>query len=288
MALVDKAYKDLTLNILSEGFSYTDPTRADVELIQLPSYQLKLDVSDGIFPILTTKDVWFKGALVELLWMLSGAIDTTFLNEHGVHIWDEDAKNFSGKNIVGRVYGAQMRTWLPPVTSAGFGDGPVDQIKNLIEGLKATPFNRRHLVVMWNPGELKAMALPPCHWSFEVIPELKGDKISFTLKWHQRSVDTFLGLPFDIVVYALIGNLIARSTGYVFKTLIGDLSNVHFYKPHMGSVLTQLSRDTNIQGPTLDVFGGCHLLNAKLDYFKLVDYNPLGRLPGKLFTQTTL
>tara|TARA_R110000796_G_scaffold236214_1_gene355509 strand:- start:85762 stop:86544 length:783 start_codon:yes stop_codon:yes gene_type:complete len=187
-----------------------------------------------------------------------------------------------------RVYGAQWRNWKGKLevksdtdnsnnhTKGSIGFSRIDQISNLIKGLRETPMGTKHIVTAWNPAELDEMALPPCHWSFEILVEplslgqrvvygkIKGHlsetdmtkycdkqnipKHQFTLKWHQRSVDTFLGLPFNIASYATLAHIIGKMTNMVPKGIIGDLSNVHIYESHMDAVNKQLRNNVNKYG----------------------------------------
>jgi thymidylate synthase len=235
MAKIDKSYHRLLTKILKEGYKYEDPNRKDVHRIEIPSYQIKHDFKDG-FPAITTKKLYFKGVTGELLWFLRGDTNIKSLLNEGINIWNKDAYNYYCKNVIsplpfeiwldnikshnlyeksadlGRVYGAQWRNWLGENTK-GFVN--LDQFSNLIKELKEIPMSTKHIVTAWNPAELDQMALPPCHWSFEILVEplsvldqtlfvkdnsKKGwtvnderPKYQFTLKWHQRSVDTFLG-----------------------------------------------------------------------------------------------
>ena len=186
------------------------------------------------------------------------------------HWWKQEgySTNYTLGDL-GRVYGAQWRNWSGIKDSE---DDPMyydikelDQFSNLIQGLKENPMGTNHIVTAWNPAELNSMALPPCHWSFEILVEpiesniaynkLEAVRIEpkipeyqFTLKWHQRSVDTFLGLPFNIASYATLAEIIENLTGMKAKGIIGDLSNVHIYEPHLDAVKKQLSNDTNKYG----------------------------------------
>lgn len=292
MALVDAKYARLAQAILDFGYTYTDPTRNNVGLRQVSSHQLILPVDKGAFPLLTTKRVWWRGVAAELLWILSGESHIRYLINQGVDIWTEDAANYKGgdSTFVGRVYGPQLRRWTDK------GNEPVDQLHRLLWNLKYTPMNRRHIVSYWNAAEIDECALPPCHWSWEIIPEpdllasmAAGEtRYNFTLKWHQRSVDAFLGLPFDIAHYAALGFLIENWTGMRFRKLIGDLSNVHFYEPHIPQVKKQLERDVGLYGPRFSLARDQTAPeDLQLTDLIITDYKPLGKLPGQLFTQTT-
>jgi len=294
MAKIDKEYHAILLKIALGGFKYEDTNRKDVFRYQIPSYTFRHDFKDG-FPAITTKKLYWKAVVGELLWFLRGDTNIKYLVDNSINIWNKDAYNYYKKNLsapyknvkdyiadinnnepnsseennynLGRIYGAQWRNW-----GDIWAGGTIDQISNLIKGLKKTPMGTRHIVTAWNPAELDDMALPPCHWSFEVLVEplslrdrtsitktryisspptereLDRDgtpKYQFTLKWHQRSVDTFLGLPFNIASYALLAHIIGKMTNMVPKGIIGDLSNVHIYEPHMPAVKLQLSRSTS-------------------------------------------
>jgi thymidylate synthase len=280
MAKIDKDYHDLLSKIKNDGFKYEDPNRKGIFRYQIPSYQMVHNFADG-FPAITTKKLYWKAVVGELLWFLRGDTNIKYLNDNNIHIWDKDANNYSKNGSIGKGYGAQWRNWTGNILNFGYGDTPhsishVDQISNLIKGLRETPMGTKHIVTAWNPAELDDMALPPCHWSFEILVEpiklskrcllssatnlisekvthLYLDKINipkyqFTLKWHQRSVDTFLGLPFNIASYATLAQIIGKLTNMVPKGIIGDLSNVHIYEPHMDAVNKQLNNNVNKYG----------------------------------------
>lgn len=230
MARIDYIYNNLVAQVLLEGQSYIDKSR-DKEILEIPHHSLDIDVTKG-FPLLTSKRVYWKAVIHELIWFLSGSQDITYLQQNNVHIWDKDAHNFEGGTHVGRIYGAQWR---------GFQGvrNRVDQIRKMVESLKSGElFNRRQIVTAWNPAELDDMALPPCHWAFQVIPTKGG----FGIKWHQRSCDVFLGIPFNIASYATLGKLLELEVGIPFTRLIGDLSCVHLYGPHIPLAEKQLQR----------------------------------------------
>lgn len=269
MAKVDKSYLDLLEYILKEGFRYEDPNRKGIYRIQVPSYTFYHEFKDG-FPKITTKDLYWKAVVGELIWFLKGDTNIKYLNENNIHIWDKDAKNFSDNGDLGPIYGAQWRRWRKP--SIKDGEESIDQLQNLIRDLKEKPLGTQHIVTAWNPSEIDKMALPPCHWSFQILvqpmehiekwdidkaitPEVgaqedscesKKAKYGFTLKWNQRSVDTFLGLPFNIASYALLAHIIAELTDMVPLAIEGNLSNVHLYEPHLDAVKKQMARSVNM------------------------------------------
>jgi thymidylate synthase len=328
MSVIDKTYHHLLQTILDDGFTYEDPNRKGINRIQIPSYTFKHDFKDG-FPAITTKKLYWKGIVGELLWFLRGNTNIKYLVDNGINIWNKDALNYSnsgklGKGPIqteeeflkdvcngtqmpgelGRVYGAQWRKWKGEVNPTfinkkGFGvvntvfdelhTTYIDQISNLIKGLKENPMGTKHIVTAWNPAELNDMALPPCHWSFEILVEpltlknrlnyfrknnSKNGTIDydnrhhqfldfhniplyqFTLKWHQRSCDSYLGIPFNIASYALLAHIIGKMTNMIPKGIIGDLSNVHIYEPHLDAVKEQLSRE-------VDKYNGNVFVNVK-------------------------
>lgn len=255
-------------------------------LTQLSSYLLDIPIRYTSIPILNSKKVYWHMIAHELIWMLSGKRSIKYLQDNKVRIWDKDVARFDPKNKTdaGRVYGVQWRDWQGPDEHRY-----VDQIAKLLHDLKERPMSRRHIVTAWNPGELDEMCLPPCHWSFEIIvrPNPAGGGYAFTLKWHQRSVDTFLGLPFDITSYAILGKLIQRETGYVFSRLIGDLSNVHIYEPHKDALAEQMSRRPRLDYPLFAIEDGADFYNLNIDDFDLSFYNPHPPIKGELITPTT-
>jgi thymidylate synthase len=189
---------------------------------------LRHDMSAG-FPLLTTKKIFFKHAVTEILWILQGRSDLKYLNDNGLTYWDADYKR-SGRTdgTLGPVYGVQWRNF-----------NGVDQIKKLIREIKEDPTSRRLMVSSWNPADLNDMALPPCHYSFQIyINDGKMD-----LMWNQRSADVFLGLPYDFAMYGLLLLMLAKSTGYIPGELIASLGDCHLYNNHIDQAKEQLSRD---------------------------------------------
>ena len=257
MAKVDQLYLRLLSGIVEQGYWYEDKSR-EVRCKQLTSLTIDFDIEHE-FPLLTTKKLHTKSIVGELIWFLRGLDNLEYLHENNIHIWDKDAANFdkkSGMNV-GRNYGMQWRDFGSWGNGKGYFQPGIDQIKNLIEGLIENPMSRRHIVTAWNPTELDQTALPPCHWSFEVLPrpafdfekELNpGLEYVFSLKWHQRSCDTFLGIPYNIASYAILSKIIQELTGYKALGLIGDLSNIHLYEPHIEKAQVQMKLNPNKYG----------------------------------------
>jgi thymidylate synthase len=189
---------------------------------------MRYDLSQG-FPVLTTKKLHLKSIIHELLWFLRGDTNIAYLKENGVSIWDEWADE---KGELGPVYGYQWRSWPAP-------DGHhVDQIAQLIGGLKTNPNSRRHIVSAWNPALVDEMALPPCHCLFQFY--VAQGKLSCQL--YQRSGDTFLGVPFNIASYALLTMMVAQVVGLEPGDFVHTLGDTHIYSDHFEQAKLQLTR----------------------------------------------
>lgn len=220
----EKQYLDLMRKIIAQGNYREGRNGATYSLF---GEQMKFDLRAG-FPLLTTKKVFFKGVVVELLWMLRGLTNIDWLHKYGVTIWDEWADE-TGE--LGPVYGAQWRNWDYDLS------GGVDQLKNLIDGIKRDPHGRRHIVTAWNPAEIDGMALPPCHCFFQC--HVANGFLNLHL--YQRSADWFLGVPFNIASYALLTHLIARECGLQAGQFVHSFGDLHIYANHRDAVERQLS-----------------------------------------------
>lgn len=237
--------------------------------------QIRFDLGVG-FPLLTTKNVWWKGVVAELLWMLSGETNIKPLTDQGVHIWDEWADEDGN---LGPVYGKQWRSWPNRTHGAwigsdplGYINQPVDQIQNLLQSLAEKPNDRGHIVTAWNPAQLDQMALRPCHCLFQFYVE--DGKLSCQL--YQRSADIFLGVPFNIASYALLTHLIAREVGLEVGEFVHTFGDLHLYANHVEQAKEQLSR-TPRPFPVLNIpirknHVGLFDLNAQA--ITLDSYNP--------------
>lgn len=193
--------------------------------------QIRFNLQDG-FPLLTTKNVWTKGVIAELLWMLSGSTNAKPLMDQGVHIWDEWCDD---QCELGPVYGKQWRSW----DTIGDGwEGSIDQISNVIKSLREKPNDRGHVVSAWNVADLADMRLRPCHCLFQFYVE--DGKLSCQL--YQRSADIFLGVPFNIASYALLTHLIAREVGLEVGEFVHTFGDLHLYANHVEQAKEQLSR----------------------------------------------
>ena len=248
---LDKHYQNLLQEIIDNGVSKSDRTGTGTKSIF--SAQIKHDMKEG-FPLLTTKRVYWKGVVAELLWFLRGDTNIKYLHDNNIHIWDGDY-NKSGRTDgeLGPIYGAQWRNWKIEEDTSYEGKYVwVDQIQQAIHTLKTNPDSRRIIVNAWNVGELDNMTLPPCHWAFELYTEETDlGKRRLSLKWHQRSVDLPLGLPFNVASYGLLLSIIAKEVGMKPGMLIGDLTNVHLYNNHIEQALEQINREPNRYLPEL-------------------------------------
>lgn len=221
-----KQYHDYLKFILEHGIKKED--RTGTGIISIFGYQMRFNLKDG-FPLVTTKKLHFKSIAYELLWFLSGDTNIKFLNDNGVKIWDEWADE---NGELGSVYGKQWRAWE---TSSG---ETIDQITDLINQIKSNPDSRRLIVSAWNVGQLKNMALPPCHYTFQFY--VSEGKLSCMLT--QRSADSFLGVPYNIASYSLLTHMIAQQCNLEVGEFIWSGGDCHIYNNHIEQVKEQLSR----------------------------------------------
>ncbi|PQP81789.1 thymidylate synthase [Paenibacillus sp. PCH8] len=222
-----KNYLDLLEDILDNGVHKGDRTGTGTQSVF--GRQLRYDLSEG-FPLVTTKRIHLKSVIHELLWFLSGDTNISYLKENGVKIWDDWADE---NGDLGPVYGSQWRTWEAP------NGEKIDQIAAVIDSIKNNPDSRRHLVSAWNVAEINRMKLPPCHFAFQFY--VAEGKLSCMLT--MRSVDTFLGLPFNIASYALLTHMIAQQCDLEVGDFVWSGGDVHIYSNHVDQVKTQLERE---------------------------------------------
>jgi thymidylate synthase len=274
MNTLDKKYQQLLSDIIAFGIEKKD--RTGTGTISEFGHQIRHKMSEG-FPLLTTKKMAWKQVVSELLWFLTGQTNIAFLHKHNNHIWDGDYEK-SGRTDgdLGPIYGKQWRKWDGK-------NGRIDQIDDLVKELKTNPDSRRLMVSAWNVGELDQMVLPPCHYGFQIYTrELsKGERMDYwfknhkpnrdvcdsvdesseeeqhnyfdganvpkraiSLMWNQRSVDTFLGLPFNIASYGLLLHIIANEVNMIPDELIGNLGDTHLYSNHIEQAKEQISRES--------------------------------------------
>jgi len=222
-----KAYQDLLRLVLERGRPKSD--RTGTGTLAIFGAQARFSLRES-FPLLTTKKVHFKSVVYELLWFLRGETNVHWLQERGVSIWNEWA---DAEGNLGRVYGAQWRDWR------GADGSSVDQIARVIEQIRHRPDSRRHIVTAWNPAEVDAMALPPCHALFQFFV-LEGE---LSCQLYQRSADLFLGVPFNIASYALLTCLVAQVCGLKPGDFVHTFGDLHLYENHLDQAREQLSRE---------------------------------------------
>ncbi len=214
-------------HVLENGVEKSDRTHTGT--LSVFGYQCRYDLRKG-FPLVTTKKCHLRSIIYELLWFLRGDTNIKFLKDHGVSIWDEWADE---NGDLGPVYGAQWRKWKA-------ADGTeIDQISELVEGLKKNPDSRRHILSAWNVGEISHMALPPCHAFVQFY--VANNELSCQL--YQRSADIFLGVPFNIASYALLTFMLAQVCGYKVGDFVHTLGDAHLYSNHLDQAKLQLSRE---------------------------------------------
>jgi len=257
-------YLDLMRHVLEHGTVKTDRTGTGTRSVF--GWQMRFDLAQG-FPVLTTKKLHLRSIIVELLWFLRGDTNIAWLKEHGVSIWDEWADE-SGD--LGPVYGAQWRSWPTP-------DGRhIDQIGELLAGLRNNPDSRRHIVSAWNPAEIPSMKLPPCHALFQFY--VADGRLSCQL--YQRSADIFLGVPFNIASYALLTMMVAQVCGLRPGEFVHTLGDAHLYSNHLEQAQLQLSRAPRplptmwINPEVTDLFA------FRPEDFRLDGYDPWPHIPA--------
>ena len=288
-----KQYLDLLKRIKDEGIVKTDRTGTGTKSVF--GHQMRFDLSEG-FPLLTTKKVFLKGIIHELLWFLAGDTNIKYLVENGVHIWDNDAYRYYNELCVkegvlpvsmeeflraaqegldspiegykfgdlNHVYGYQWRSWPRPNGES------IDQIQQAVDLIKHNPDSRRIIVSAWNVADVEKMALPPCHTLFQFY--VANGKLSCML--YQRSADTFLGVPFNIASYALLTMMMAQVCGLEAGEFVHTLGDTHLYLNHLEQVDEQLSRTPRTL-PTIHLNPDVKsIFDFKYEDFTLTDYDP--------------
>ncbi|EEC02514.1 dihydrofolate reductase-thymidylate synthase, putative, partial [Ixodes scapularis] len=268
-------YLDTLAHILKNGRQKGD--RTGTGTISIFGAQCRYSLADGTMPLLTTKRVFWRGVVEELLWFLRGSTNAKELSERGVRIWDGngsrqflDSLGFVDREEgdLGPVYGFQWRHFGAPYRTmrTDYGDEGVDQIKNLIETIKTNPNDRRMILCSWNPADLGKMALPPCHCLAQFY--VYEDELSCQL--YQRSADMGLGVPFNIASYALLTHMVAKVTGKRPGDFVHTLGDAHIYLNHVDA----LEREPrpfpklHIKRDVKDIF------DFRFEDFEIVDYHP--------------
>ena len=294
-----KQYLDLLSTILNDGVVRGDRTGTGTKGVF--GYQMRFNLAEG-FPLLTTKKVFLKGVIHELLWFLRGDTNIKYLVDNGVHIWDSDAFRYYNELCVKHgVLPVDLDTFLSaagvesPIEGYRFGDlnhvygyqwrswpkangEVIDQIARVIDTLKTNPTSRRMIVSAWNVADVEDMALPPCHTMFQFF--VAEGKLSCQL--YQRSADTFLGVPFNIASYALLTMMIAKECGLELGDFVHTLGDAHLYLNHLEQANEQLSREPRalprmVLNPDVK-----SIFDYKYEDFTLEDYDPYPAIKAPL------
>ena len=270
MINIEDKYRELMAEVLDRGAAKKDRTGTGTRSVF--GRTIKHDMSMG-FPILTGKKISFNAARTELLWILNGRTDLKYLEDNGVKYWRPDYER-SGRTdeTLGPVYGKQWRDFKS-----------VDQLKNLVHAIRTDPDSRRMMVSAWNPSDMPDMVLPPCHYAFQVYV---NDGV-IDLMWQQRSADIFLGLPYDIAMYGLLLEMLAKGSDLKPGQLIGQLGDCHLYNNHLDQAREYLNRPNRAlpelkldSGIFFDNKGNLHMpLKQEI---KLNNYNPLPSINAPL------
>jgi thymidylate synthase len=304
-----KEYLKLMKHIMAKGNDKEDRTGTGTKSVF--GYQFRINLAKG-FPLLTTKRMYVKGIIHELLWFLNGDTNIKYLVDNNVNIWNGDAyreytkaggeltlNEFVEKikkdklfaqlfGALGPVYGHQWRSWTTPEINEldkdeSFQDvrqKTIDQIAWVINEIKTNPDGRRHLVSAWNPADLNKMALPPCHYAFQFY--VSNGKLS--CMFQMRSVDTFLGLPFNIASYAFLTHMVAHVCGLEVGELIFSGADVHIYNNHFDQVEEQLTRTPKKLPKLIIEDRGQGINDFKITDFFIDGYDPYPTIKGELST----
>lgn len=255
-------YHDALRTILDNGEVSTD--RTGTGTVSWFGLQSRYRMADG-FPLVTTKKLHLRSIMHELLWFLSGDTNIGYLKDNGVSIWDEWADE---NGDLGPVYGHQWRHF--PKLGPDGRVGEVDQITELVENIKTTPDSRRLIVSAWNPADVPAMALPPCHTMWQV--RVLNGKLHLQL--YQRSADMFLGVPFNIASYAMLLHMLAHVTGYEPGDFVHSIGDAHIYSNHMEQVETQLARSPKPLPQMRITRDVSSIFDFKYEDFEITGYDP--------------
>lgn len=272
MQNAEQQYIDLVKQVLAKG-NPVDQDRTGTGMLEEFGVQLKFDLRDG-FPAIGSKKVAFKSAITELLWYFRGEGHIDYLHEHNVKIWDGFVKD-DGRSL-GPVYGVQLRQWI------GENGELFDQLKDTIDQIKKNPQSRRHLISLWAVHELHKMALPPCPVMFQF--NVRGNTLNLMVT--QRSADIFLGLPFDMIAMSALLHIVAKETGYEAAVVTYSIGSAHIYYNHINQCKEMITRFNADPRPLPTLMFYKHPDKTFEDYepsdFKLVGYNPHGKLGGEI------
>lgn len=259
-------YLQLIERALDEGVHKKD--RTGTGTISVFGHQMRFNLAEG-FPLVTTKKLHLKSIIHELLWFLNGSTNVKYLQDNGVRIWNEWAKE---DGELGPIYGYQWRSW------PGYDGSHIDQVQQVIQSIKNNPDSRRHIVSAWNVGQIDEMQLPPCHILFQFY--VANGTLSCQL--YQRSADIFLGVPFNIASYALLTMMMAQVTGLKPGDFVHTLGDAHIYTNHIEQAKLQLTRAPRPL-PKMHINPGVKEIDQFcFDDFKLSDYDPHPHIKGDI------
>ncbi len=268
-----RQYLDLLQHVLETGQEKGDRTGTGTKSVF--GHQMRFDLRKN-FPLLTTKKLHTKSIIYELLWFLSGDTNVKYLQDNGVTIWNEwataeqCAKFGRKEGDLGPVYGHQWRNFGATRKADGtYEKNGIDQIKNLVDGIRKNPNGRRHIVSGWNPAEADLVALPPCHTLFQFY--VANGELSCQL--YQRSADIFLGVPFNIASYAMLTHMIAQACSLKVGDFVHTLGDAHLYSNHLEQAKLQLSRDTRPL-PTFTLAPRPSIFEHQFEDFVFTGYDP--------------
>ncbi len=272
-------YESLLYKVKTEGTERID--RTGIGTIGIFGTQTRYDLENS-FPLVTSKKVFWKGVVEELLWFIRGSTNNNELTERGVHIWDEWAKP---DGDLGPIYGKQWRAWDGGIRREPLGLGVrerhvvIDQLADVIDRIKRDPFSRRHIVSAWNVAEIDQMALPPCHVMFQFYVRVKGGQKYLDCQLYQRSADLFLGVPFNIASYSLLTYMVAYLVKMKPGNFVHTIGDAHIYSNHMDQVNEQLARDF-VEPPRLS-FAAHGSVISRIEDFTPEDFVLEGYKPHK-------
>jgi len=259
-------YLDLLDRVIKTGIAKGD--RTGTGTISVFGHQMRFDLQDG-FPLLTTKKLHLKSIIHELLWFLNGETNIKYLQDNGVRIWNEWARE---DGELGPIYGYQWRSW------PALNGKQIDQISQVVDSIKNNPNSRRHIVSAWNVGEIENMALPPCHILFQFY--VADGKLSCQL--YQRSADVFLGVPFNIASYAILLQMMAQATGLKPGEFIHTLGDAHIYNNHIEQVKLQLTREPKPLAQMIINPDIKNIFDFKFEDFSLENYDAHPHIKGAI------